>query len=179
MELKMYLVLFVFLSGCSALPEMALNYDEKATKELSNFELCRTYWDFDITDYQFNKSEVPKELRNRNLSGDDCFDILLAEHGVSAFCDRYNRAVLRGEPSARIGFATEISRPVLKQGFEARDLNCYTSDYTAKAHNRGDPSRSRVTEVFDSLTESIQQQRSSKTVCRETIYDTVECKTSK
>lgn len=118
-------------------------------------------------------------MKKRVLSGENCFDVLLAEHGVDSFYSRYNRAALRGEPSALIGFATRISRPALKQGLEARNLNCYTDDYVAKSANREDPSKSRVTEVFDSITKSIERHGSSSTTtCRETIYDTVECKSS-
>jgi hypothetical protein len=158
---------------------MTLKYDEEKTRELSEFEICRTYWDFDVTDYSFNQSAVPGEMKKRGLSGENCIDALLAEHGVDLFCSRYNRAALRGEPSALIGFATRISRPALKQGLEARNLNCYTDDDVAKSANREDPSKSRVTEAFGSITKSIERRRSSSTsTCRETIYDTVECKSS-
>ena len=166
-----------FISGCSTLRESALRQSESETSNLSEFELCGAYWDFDISDRQIKQSAILLEMESRDLSGNACFDVLLAEHGVDAFCSLYNRAVLRSEPSALIGFATTLSRSTLQQGLEVRDINCYTENYLAKPGNCESTGKSRVIEFFE---ESFDRRGSStKTICRETVCDTVECESSR
>lgn len=177
--MKKWIAVIAFLSGCSTLPGSALRYSEEKATNLSEFELCRAYWDFDISNRQIEQSAIPNEMERRGLSGNACFDVLLAEHGVDSFCSRYNRAVLRGEPSALIGFATHLSRSTLQQGLEARDINCYTEDYLARSGNRESSGKSRVTEFFEDVEESFERRGNrTKTTCRETVYDTVECESS-
>jgi hypothetical protein len=164
------------------MPQQAIRLDADEARELSDVELCRTYWDFDITIDRLNDLAIPGEMDRRWLAGNECFDVLLSEYGVTGFCDGYNRAVRDGKPAGRVGFAAEISRSILQQGLQERGIDCYTADYVQKslaAPSGGTREKSRVTEVFDEITESIKESRTTTTTCQDTVYGTVRCRTSK
>ncbi|NWO07419.1 MAG: hypothetical protein HLX50_17535 [Alteromonadaceae bacterium] len=167
------------LHACSVVPESAVKRDADSIKDLSNFEVCRAFLSFDLTNRELKNSPIPLEVTARGLSGLGCFEILMAEHGVDDFCSAYNRAVSRGEPSGYVGFATELSRGILADGLNQLDINCYTDEYVAKSAQRDARSArnaDRVKEVFDSIEEGFKQPSTTTTRCRKTTYDTVECR---
>lgn len=174
--------LFILLSGCTIVPKSAIDRDEKGITKLSEFELCRAYLSFELTDRQIERSAIPQELRSRELTGLDCFDVLIAEHGVESFCSNYNSAVGRGEPYASIGLATDLSRPMLEAGFQARNIDCYTDEYLSKSAQRrarSDRSADRVNRFFDSLEESFEAPETTTTRCKETVYGDITCRETK
>lgn len=177
--MRILLGIAILLSGCSVVPRSALDRDRKEIGKLSEFELCRAYLSYDLTDRQIEQSSIPGEMLSRELTGLDCFDVLIAEHGVDSFCSNYNKAVSRGDPYANIGLATDLSRSTLEAGFAARNINCYTDEYVANSGQRNARSArnaDRVKEVFDSIEESFKTPETTKTRCKKTVYDTVECR---
>lgn len=114
----------------------------------------------------------------KGIYGTDCFDVLMAEHGVDYLCSNYIKAVDRGEPYANMGLATDHSRSTLDAGFEALNIDCYTGEYLANSAQREALSArnaNRVTDVFDSIEEGFKTPKTTIR-CEKTGYGTIECR---
>jgi len=175
------MIAVLLLSACTVVPKSAVRRDAQDIKKLTDFELCRAYLSFDLTNRALEQSAIPSELKSRDLTGRECFEILVADQGVDEFCEAHNQAVSRGEPAAKVGFAMDIPRSIMEEGLNALGINCYTDDYIARSAKREAASSrnaDRVKDVFDSLEESIKNQNTTTTRCRKTTYDTVECRES-
>lgn len=186
-------LLGLFLVGCSTLPETLLRKDKGSFMKVSDFELCRAAFDYDITNRRKNNSPMPNEMARRNLDGNSCFNVLLDEHGVDEFCSRYNRMIAMGEPDALIGFATNLSRKDLETGLQLNEINCYTNEYLSNfaSDSSSNAEVEAINGFFNSLNEGIKNQQNNTsssfsnsyseppqttTTCREYIDGSVRCK---
>lgn len=119
----------VLLSGCSTLPDTMYSASPDKIRSSSNFELCRAALDPDARrgGAQSSTRVIDGQMSFRGLDRAACFDVLLSEHGSSTMCSRYQRAVARGEPTALVGFSTNLSRQDIERGFARNNLSCSTS----------------------------------------------------
>lgn len=115
----------ITLSACTTLPEQLARANYNTVSQSSNFELCRTALD---PEWQVSsrggRTNIHEVMEKRGLDKDGCFRVLLSEHGSSTMCRRYQRAVARGEPTAKIGFTTDLSRQDLQRGFARNNISC-------------------------------------------------------
>lgn len=172
------LFIIVNLSACSVVPESVVSRDATEIQGVTDFELCRAAWDFDISENRFRRSPIPDEMLRRELSFDSCFEMALDEYGVESVCTDYNRAVWQGKASALIGFGWDMGREDLERELGERQINCYTDDYIAKKGTSSSSALDKASRSFmDSQIERLNSKKTSTTHCTSYYEGSVTCRT--
>jgi len=130
MKIFLILVAAAVVSACS-LPGDVYRSSTNLS-QYSNFELCRALLDADDRRRASSQSirALDNEITKRGGDKDACFDGFLGKYGQTTICRDYQRAMARGEPTALVGFATNIRVQDIERGFERNDIRCDPRNYT-------------------------------------------------
>jgi|GEM_PF-6200261 len=175
MKILATLLTTLALVGCSSSPNMMYRSQDRI-QDSSNFELCRAALDSDARLKASNQETnfLDAQVRQRNLDEESCFNVLLAEYSSSSMCRRYQRAVVRGEPTALVGFGTTLSVQEIRRGFERNNIACDPSKYTGSTKSGLQVISQEIDKFNDSMTE--RRSRQKTTDCYELYDGAVRCR---
>jgi hypothetical protein len=175
MKILTTLLTTLALVGCSSSPNMMYRSQDRI-QDSSNFELCRAALDSDARLKASNQEAnfLDAQVRQRNLDEESCFNVLLAEYSSSSMCRRYQRAVVRGEPTALVGFGTTLSVQEIRRGFERNNIACDPSKYTGSTKSCLQVISQEIDKFNDSMTE--RRSRQKTTDCYELYDGAVRCR---